>query len=146
MELWLDARGAIADDPTEWESFRESADAILVGEHDEGLVIPNNRRLVVKGDGKLVDGQGAVLGASMAVTDPKSQSRALSLVGSVDWIQVQAGRQAGRQEKPPFFVSTGRRIEFHLFARPTAACARWRFGSRRVGVVHSTCRPLYSFG
>lgn len=50
----------------------------------------------MKGDGKLVDGQGAVLGASMAVTDPKSQSRALSLVGSVDWIQVRC-----RQEEAP---------------------------------------------
>lgn len=51
------------------------------------------------GDEKLVDGQGAVLGASLAVTDPKSQSRALSLVGSVDWIQV-------REE--PFSCFTGK--------------------------------------
>lgn len=42
----------------------------------------------MKDDGKLVDGNGGVVGASLAVTDPKSQSRALSLVGSVDWIQV----------------------------------------------------------
>lgn len=46
----------------------------------------------MKGDGKIVDGQGGVVGASLEVTDPKSQSRALSLVGSVDWIQVQDGR------------------------------------------------------
>lgn len=53
----------------------------------------------MKGDGKIVDGQGgAVLGASLAVTDPKSQNRALSLVGSVDWIQVQ-------EPPPPPFLS-----------------------------------------
>lgn len=63
-----------------------------------------DRHLIVKGDGKLVDGQGTVLGASLAVTDPKSQSRALSLVGSVDWIQVQAGGTL-------FFVPLGRRLD-----------------------------------
>ena len=49
------------------------------------------RRFVVKKDGKLVDGEGTLAGASVAVTDPKSQSRALSLVGSVDWIQARSG-------------------------------------------------------
>ncbi|CAB1104472.1 unnamed protein product [Ectocarpus sp. CCAP 1310/34] len=48
------------------------------------------RSLVVKDDGKLVDEKGTVVGASLEVTDPKSQSRALSLVGSVDWIQARA--------------------------------------------------------
>lgn len=47
----------------------------------------------MKDDGKLLDGSGNVIGASLPVTDPKSQSRALSLVGSVDWIQV--GREGG---------------------------------------------------
>lgn len=49
------------------------------------------RRFVVKKDGKLVDGEGTLAGASVAITDPKSQSRALSLVGSVDWIQARSG-------------------------------------------------------
>lgn len=49
---------------------------------------PALRRLVVKEGGKLVDGEGTLVGASISITDPKSQSRALSLVGSVDWIQV----------------------------------------------------------
>eukprot|EP00903_Cladosiphon_okamuranus_P018913 g17395.t1 len=88
MELWLDAREASEDDLSEWESFQESADAVLLDEDNGGLGSSTKRRLIVKGDGKLVDGQGAVLGASLAVTDPKSQSIALSLVGSVDWIQV----------------------------------------------------------
>lgn len=59
------------------------------------VCVPNSR-LIVKGDGKLVDGRGGaggggVLGASLTITDPKTQSRALSLVGSVDWIQVNVG-------------------------------------------------------
>lgn len=45
------------------------------------------RRFLVREDGKLMDGDGTLAGASVAITDPKSQSRALSLVGSVDWIQ-----------------------------------------------------------
>lgn len=49
------------------------------------------RRFVVKEDGKLMDGDGTLAGASVAITDPKSQSRALSLVGSVDWIQARSG-------------------------------------------------------
>lgn len=49
------------------------------------------RQFVVKKDGKLVDGEGTLAGASVVITDPKSQSRALSLVGSVDWIQARSG-------------------------------------------------------
>lgn len=52
--------------------------------------ICRHRSLVVKDDGKLMDEKGTVVGASLEVTDPKSQSRALSLVGSVDWIQARA--------------------------------------------------------
>lgn len=32
LELWLDARGASADDAIDWEAFQESADAVLVRE------------------------------------------------------------------------------------------------------------------
>ncbi|CAN0089458.1 unnamed protein product [Pylaiella littoralis] len=90
LELWLDARGASADDAVDWEAFQESADAVLLcdGSATGSLGLAAKRRLVVKDDGKLLDGSGNVIGASLPVTDPKSQSRALSLVGSVDWIQV----------------------------------------------------------
>lgn len=45
------------------------------------------RRLVVTEGGKLLDEGGNLAGASVAIESPKSQSVALSLVGSVDWIQ-----------------------------------------------------------
>lgn len=45
----------------------------------------------MKEDGKLVDGDGKLMGASVAITNPKSQGRALSLIGSVDWIQASSG-------------------------------------------------------
>lgn len=47
-----------------------------------------SRQVAVTEEGKLIDGAGRLLGASLAVDNPKSQNRALSLVGSVDWIQV----------------------------------------------------------
>lgn len=41
----------------------------------------------MKKDGKLVDIHGYLVGASVEIVNPKSQGKALSLVGSVDWIQ-----------------------------------------------------------
>ncbi|CAN0437100.1 unnamed protein product, partial [Ectocarpus sp. 12 AP-2014] len=90
LELWLDARGATADEAvSEWALFQDQADTVLCDDNTTGeLGSTSKRSLVVKDDGKLVDEKGTVVGASLEVTDPKSQSRALSLVGSVDWIQV----------------------------------------------------------
>lgn len=52
-----------------------------------GVVVAFARQLFVTDQEKLIDGSGKLLGASLAIDNPKSQSRALSLVGSVDWIQ-----------------------------------------------------------
>lgn len=51
------------------------------------VVVAFARQLFVTDQEKLIDGAGKLLGASLSIDDPKSQSRALSLVGSVDWIQ-----------------------------------------------------------
>ncbi|CAM9599909.1 unnamed protein product [Ectocarpus sp. 4 AP-2014] len=101
LELWLDARGAKADGAvSEWALFQDQADTVLCDDKTTGELRSTSKRqgttrpsavasLVVKDDGKLVDEEGTVVGASLEVTDPKSQSTALSLVGSsVDWIQV----------------------------------------------------------
>ncbi|CAN0196099.1 unnamed protein product, partial [Ectocarpus sp. 8 AP-2014] len=69
--------------------FQDQADTVLCDDSTTGeLRSTSKRSLVMKDDGKLMDEKGTVVGASLEVTDPKSQSRALSLVGSVDWIQV----------------------------------------------------------
>ncbi|CAN0294344.1 unnamed protein product, partial [Ectocarpus sp. 13 AM-2016] len=88
LELWLDARGAKADGVvSEWALFQDQADTVLCDDNTTSeLTSTSKRSLVVKDDGKLVGEKGTVVGASLEVTDPKSQSRALSLVGSVDWI------------------------------------------------------------
>ncbi|CBJ32971.1 Similar to 3-Dehydroquinate Synthase [Ectocarpus siliculosus] len=90
LELWLDARGAKADGAvSESALFQDQADTVLRDDNTTGKLRSTSKRsLVVKDDGKLMDEKGTVVGASLEVTDPKSQSRALSLVGSVDWIQV----------------------------------------------------------
>lgn len=46
------------------------------------------RQLLVKDDGKLMDQSEQVVGLSMTVGSPRDQSRALALIGSVEWIQV----------------------------------------------------------
>ncbi|CAM9801897.1 unnamed protein product [Ectocarpus sp. 6 AP-2014] len=89
LELWLDARGAKADGAvSESALFQDRADTVLRDDNTTGKL--RSTSLVVKDDGKLMDEKGTVVGASLEVTDPKSQSRALSLVGSVDWIQARA--------------------------------------------------------
>ncbi|CAM9956873.1 unnamed protein product [Scytosiphon promiscuus] len=90
LELWLDARGADAeDDGTDWKKFQELADVVLCDEFTSGdFGAPPKRRLLVDDDGKLVNDKGDAIGASLAVTGARSQGKALALVGSVDWIQV----------------------------------------------------------
>lgn len=41
-------------------------------------------------DGKLLGCGNKLVGASISIGDPKGQDRALSLVGSVEWIQASA--------------------------------------------------------
>ncbi|CAM9608410.1 unnamed protein product [Choristocarpus tenellus] len=88
LELWLDARGKMM---IHFGSLMESADRVVLDEatvqNNESEKLPR-RWVVVQEDGRMLDESGDVVGASMVISDPKGQGRALSLVGSVDWIQV----------------------------------------------------------
>ncbi|CAM9235106.1 unnamed protein product [Chrysoparadoxa australica] len=84
MELWLDARKdpmAVLSSP-----FTSSCDAVLLEGKNLG-VKGVSKWYDVEGD-KIKNDRGQVIGASIIIDSPKAQSKAMSLVGSVEWLQV----------------------------------------------------------
>lgn len=91
-----------------------------------------SRRLAVQTDGKLLDGDGKLVGASVAVVNPKGQSRALSLVGSVDWIQARNEKLAKQKTQTllQVYMSHSTRTVCRCIA-----CCQYKDSPQRLSVL-----------
>ena len=88
LALWLDCRtGGSAVAPSAARLTEDGFDQLLLPPEEAASA---SGHLVVSSEGKLEE-DGRLVGAALRVSSPQDQSAALALVGSVEWIMVEAG-------------------------------------------------------